>query len=567
MHLLNGLTPLSLTAFGVTMKRNTGILFLTVFVFLQQLAFAATQSPEMPGVIRIGLDSIKGKPFYHLIAYGDYTATGESCVKIKYGAEFIVKFGDNLYSIVLANETITMGSSFVLSSEQRDARLQILESWFPERTYSGQMLWIRQEDKAFPILYTGIEGYVSGLMDDSESLSEEVKKSQTILARTFALSRLAEMASDYDVTDSAALWHFNGNNPSHNVNCSDVDIICLQNGLLVPALYSRANESLPGSNTNSANPKNESRVLSSAAVLNDGSHAGNRGENSGFFGPDVGLNLNGAEQMAKDGKNYNEILPFYFQNAECIAWPIQQKDTRYISSQESFGAYYTVRNPDGIKSSCIVYAAPEEGADIIDILYSDSRILVYDINQEWAEIRHGLLAGFIKSMFLIPEQIHDGESLNGVIKLDSSQSLNMRREPGFFSDVLVTLRPGNGVHIKGEPVGEWIKADALGYSGYLHRIYLKEASEKVKENAEQQSPQETDSLPGETKKTVVVSAVHGLNMRAAPEMDSDVLMILPYGTTVHILGDQENFYKIEWNGSEGYISKDYVKFSEGIGKN
>jgi hypothetical protein len=56
----------------------------------------------------------------------------------------------------------------------------------------------------------------------------------------------------------------------------------------------------------------------------------------------------------------------------------------------------------------------------------------------------------------------------------------------------------------------------------------------------------------------------GLNLRAGPSTDSDVLTVMPAGSTVGIGGDPENgFYPVSFDGIAGYAYGDYLDFGGG----
>jgi uncharacterized protein YraI len=55
-----------------------------------------------------------------------------------------------------------------------------------------------------------------------------------------------------------------------------------------------------------------------------------------------------------------------------------------------------------------------------------------------------------------------------------------------------------------------------------------------------------------------------LNLRAGPSTDSDVLAVMPAGSTVEVTGDPENgFYPVSFDGAGGYAYGDYLDFGGG----
>ena len=60
---------------------------------------------------------------------------------------------------------------------------------------------------------------------------------------------------------------------------------------------------------------------------------------------------------------------------------------------------------------------------------------------------------------------------------------------------------------------------------------------------------------------VTITAKSGLNIRATASASSNKLGLIKYGTTVQIVSESGNWYKINYNGKVGYIYKAYTKVS------
>lgn len=92
------------------------------------------------------------------------------------------------------------------------------------------------------------------------------------------------------------------------------------------------------------------------------------------------------------------------------------------------------------------------------------------------------------------------------------------------------------------------------FGGYL---YFKN-SNKPKEESK---PAETTTTPPETKtpdKIVYITADGGLNMREDASSSSKSLAVIPNGTKLTVLEEKDGWYKVEYNGQTGWVSKDFV---------
>ena len=53
-----------------------------------------------------------------------------------------------------------------------------------------------------------------------------------------------------------------------------------------------------------------------------------------------------------------------------------------------------------------------------------------------------------------------------------------------------------------------------------------------------------------------------VNMRSGPSLDSEVLVVLPYGASINIHGIHEDWYEIDYNNLTGYVYSSYVVAGE-----
>jgi len=68
-------------------------------------------------------------------------------------------------------------------------------------------------------------------------------------------------------------------------------------------------------------------------------------------------------------------------------------------------------------------------------------------------------------------------------------------------------------------------------------------------------------------KTVGTTTVKALNFREEPSESADIIRSLKQGTEVEILGSSGNWYRVSYDGIEGYLIKDYVKTSSSSSEN
>ncbi|MBO3346760.1 SH3 domain-containing protein [Clostridium perfringens] len=156
-----------------------------------------------------------------------------------------------------------------------------------------------------------------------------------------------------------------------------------------------------------------------------------------------------------------------------------------------------------------------------------------------------------------PEKPSTPESTEKTGIVNVSSSLNVREGASTSSKVIGSLSGNTKVIIVGEE-GAFYKIEYKGSHGYVAKEYIKDVTESNNSNQGTQTP-EKPSTPESTEKTGIVNVSSSLNVRSGASTSSKVIGSLSGNTKVTILGEEGEFYKIEYKGSHGYVAKEYVK--------
>ena len=148
-------------------------------------------------------------------------------------------------------------------------------------------------------------------------------------------------------------------------------------------------------------------------------------------------------------------------------------------------------------------------------------------------------------------------SINKTGIVNVSSSLNVREGASTSSKVIGSLSGNTKVTIVGEE-GVFYKIEYKGSHGYVAKEYVKDVTESNNSNQGTQTP-EKPSTPESTKKTGIVNVSSSLNVREGASTSSKVIGSLSGNSKVTIVGEEGVFYKIEYNGSHGYVAKEYIK--------
>ncbi|WP_349403348.1 SH3 domain-containing protein [Clostridium perfringens] len=147
-------------------------------------------------------------------------------------------------------------------------------------------------------------------------------------------------------------------------------------------------------------------------------------------------------------------------------------------------------------------------------------------------------------------------SLNKTGIVNVSSSLNVRSRASTSSKVIGSLSGNSKVTIVGEE-GAFYKIEYKGSHGYVAKEYIKDIKDEVVTEPEK------PSNPENSKKTGVVTASKGLNVRKEANTSSQIIGILNSGESVEIIGEENGFYKITYKGQEAYASKNYINIFDG----
>ena len=152
----------------------------------------------------------------------------------------------------------------------------------------------------------------------------------------------------------------------------------------------------------------------------------------------------------------------------------------------------------------------------------------------------------------VPAASHPVTGRIGTVTAPSG--LNLRADSSQYANVLATLGYGVQVTVTGERVSGFYPVRIGTLSGYVSADYISFDSEAAATAAPTATP-----APSTGGYRVVVESDNGLNLRAQPSANSDVLYVLPYGMVLTVLGEGENgFLYVQWGGYTGYVSGAYV---------
>ncbi|MBQ4360406.1 MAG: SH3 domain-containing protein [Proteobacteria bacterium] len=176
-------------------------------------------------------------------------------------------------------------------------------------------------------------------------------------------------------------------------------------------------------------------------------------------------------------------------------------------------------------------------------------VTVYEASNGWLRIGYGSGEGWIEQKYTDykspePQQppAPSFQPFEGVI---TAESLNVREGPSTDYTSIGYLHNGDRVTVIGESNG-WYKITYGGREAWISGKYVEKSN-----GSTNPPPQQTGTFE------VVVSATT-LNVRTGPSTDYSKIGALSSGARVTVLEEKNGWYKINYNGQEGWISASYT---------
>lgn len=151
----------------------------------------------------------------------------------------------------------------------------------------------------------------------------------------------------------------------------------------------------------------------------------------------------------------------------------------------------------------------------------------------------------------IEEPKKDYEKLDNV-KARTISNLNLREEPNETSNIILTIPEGDILELQIKYDSGWYKVNYNQNNGYVSGEYIKVLTqEEISEMTVDRTYENTYA---------VVSVNDSLNIRQRANKEANALTHVKSGSVLKVYEKmQNNWYKVEGNTIEGYVSGEYIK--------
>ncbi|HHD2752993.1 TPA: SH3 domain-containing protein [Clostridium perfringens] len=212
-----------------------------------------------------------------------------------------------------------------------------------------------------------------------------------------------------------------------------------------------------------------------------------------------------------------------------------------------------------VNSTLNMRSGPGSNYGVIGTLHNNDKVEIIREVSGWYEIKFNGKSGYVSSQYVTivdgganeENPVEPPVSVNkqGIVKVNST--LNMRSGPGSNYGVIGTLRNNDKVEILKEVDG-WYSIKFNGKTGYASKSYITIVNEGS-----------SNGSNNENKEGTVYGVNTNLNVRTGPGTNYQVLGYLLSGDKVKILGEENDWYKVQFTTSSGskigYASKKYIR--------
>ncbi|MGL5066627.1 MAG: SH3 domain-containing protein [Sarcina sp.] len=207
-------------------------------------------------------------------------------------------------------------------------------------------------------------------------------------------------------------------------------------------------------------------------------------------------------------------------------------------------------------------------SNILETIYNNDKITVLSKDGAWYKVNVNGNIGYVYGYYLNVDYNHTANTNIGdnttnpssnivVGQVINSSYLHVRAGAGTNFSILEDIYRGNKVEVM-KKLGNWYEIKVNGKIGYVYDYYLEIVSGSLSDN----SSNNDDSNNSTTNiEHGIVINLSSLNIRNQPSTNSKVLGTLSKGDSVSILSGKNGWFKIYYNGSDAYVSANYIELT------
>lgn len=228
-----------------------------------------------------------------------------------------------------------------------------------------------------------------------------------------------------------------------------------------------------------------------------------------------------------------------------------QKAATTVQASASNSSSYKV-NADVLH----VRAGSSTSHDIISRVYNGQSLNVIGEENGWYKINMNGQTGFVSGEFVSKHGASNSNvSTTGGKNKVTADVLRVRTAPNTSSSVSGRVYEGQTLNVIGQENG-WVKINHNGQVGYVSGEFVSGVSANTGSSNNNTNNNNQESVkPASGNYTVNVSS---LRVRTGPSTSHTTVGSVTKGQVVQVVGEVQDWFKINYAGQTAYVSKDYV---------
>lgn len=235
-----------------------------------------------------------------------------------------------------------------------------------------------------------------------------------------------------------------------------------------------------------------------------------------------------------------------------------------IFSGQAASAAETSGTVTGVTSNLRVRSGASLSASVVGYINNGANVAIKGLQSGFYVISFNGGDAFVSQEYISTASgavaAQPSSSSNSGQVVNVSTSLNIRSQGSTSSSIVGTLSNGQTFDIISKS-GDWYNIKYGQTTGFVNAAYVKETG-SASTPAAAPTPTPTSTTTGGSSSSGVVTNVStNLRVRQGASTGSSVIGYLLNNEGVTITGENGGFYAISYQGSTGYVSKDYISKS------
>jgi uncharacterized protein YraI len=221
-----------------------------------------------------------------------------------------------------------------------------------------------------------------------------------------------------------------------------------------------------------------------------------------------------------------------------------------IDHEDACGGYGNARTTDWVN----LRAGPSTNDDVLTVLDTGDRLgIIGGGRNGYYPVVHDGLTGWVFDDYVRP----DGADGPGVPVGIVTERVNFRAGPSTGDDVLRRLPAGTLAVLTGEEENDFLSASVDGVDGWVFAQYLDTGRSGSTGGSNGNDDDDEGGGSGSTAITAVTT--DRLNLRHGPSTSDDVLLVMPDGAEVTLTGKEiDGYFSLSYQGTKGWAHGDYL---------